>query len=720
MHRFRSSHFAAVLIATTLAACGGDARGGGARGANPGAAAAGAAAAGTADRGAVGGAVVGGAAVGGAAAVVVLPGTPPGDLRDWVGEVIAGLDTVRSTAETRPSQAMQTAVTLYVSRQEYIEQYYETGRGLYAGEPLSAAVKEAETRFHALMELLQTSSPGSAAVSSAVAAVQTQYREVLRQAEAAGARLTPRAGAHPTGAGRPEAGAASRASSRGDLLAWLDALDTGLGAARGVAAGGDVEDFRRRALRLYLDDYERIEGFYGVGGRYAAAGLSEAVGRGEDLFHRALQAGDGAAAVRGADSLLAELTTIRAAVVASGVTTRPVAEPLAASGSALAAASRPKTGEIASVLAQVDAAGEYYAAGDGARALAAVERAYLEGFEPLESRLPRELTGRIERIIHLSLRPAMARGAPNARVQADLRVLRAELVGADAALSAGAPFWFGVFNAFAIVVREGLEAVLLIGAILAYLTAIGADRGARRNIFVGMGAGVVATVGTWVLARTVLPIGGAHRELMEGITALLAVGVLLYVSNWLFQKTYIQDWKDFLRDRAGAAATAGSALAMATLAFAAVFREGFETVLFYQALMYDAGAAAVVAGFLPGVLVIVGIGYGIIRLGVRLPLRRVFGVTNALLLYLAFAFVGKGVYNLQEAGLFAPHPVAWLPSVPALTQLFGFYPIVETLLAQLAFLALLAATYAWYQRRLPAHVTALRRARDRRTQADAA
>ena len=145
--------------------------------------------------------------------------------------------------------------------------------------------------------------------------------------------------------------------------------------------------------------------------------------------------------------------------------------------------------------------------------------------------------------------------------------------------------------------------------------------------------------------------------------------------------------------------TSGSALAMATLAFAAVYREGFETVLFYQALSLDAGVGAVLGGFIPGAIVIGAVGFAIIRAGAKLPLKKVFTLTNAVLMYLAFVFIGKGLYNLQEGGLYSAHPLP-LPSHPALEQLLGFHPIVETLFAQLLFLLLLGGTYVYYRRKI--------------------
>jgi high-affinity iron transporter len=140
---------------------------------------------------------------------------------------------------------------------------------------------------------------------------------------------------------------------------------------------------------------------------------------------------------------------------------------------------------------------------------------------------------------------------------------------------------------------------------------------------------------------------------------------------------------------------------MTALAFAAVYREGFETVLFYQALAFDAGVGAILLGFVPGMILIVLIGIGIIRMNAKLPLRKVFAWTNAVLMYLAFVFIGKGIYNLQEGGLFSATPLP-LPDHPALRQLLGFYPVMQTVMAQAAFLLLIGLTYLWYRKKMKA------------------
>ena len=486
------------------------------------------------------------------------------------------------------------------------------------------------------------------------------------------------------------------------LIERLQTIRDGLDDLERSLSRGDLGGARALALRLYLDEFETIEGWWGPGGPHATPALASSVRDAEAAFHALMQADEpalGEAAARLRDAL----EPIEREARRPGVVLRPDAADRSVSagggGTALAGPPRMESAEIASLAAELERARTAYAEGDREAALAAVEHGYLEGFEPLESRLPSDLVGRIERAIHLSLRPSIRAGDAVAEVDAMFASLYADLALADAQLSGGASFWFGAVNAFAIIFREGLEAVLLIGAILAYMSRTTASARHRRQVWLGVAGGVAASGATWVLAVTLVPVSGASREMVEGVTALVAVAVLLYVSHWLFQKTYIHDWKTYLQEHVGRAMTRGSALAMAGLAFAAVYREGFETVLFYQALMFDAGASAVLAGFAPGILVILAIGYGIVRLGLKLPLRRVFAATGSVMLYLAFVFIGKGLYNLQEAGVFAPHPLAWVPDHEALRQLLGLYPLAETVVAQTAFLALLGAGVVWYHAR---------------------
>ncbi|HSJ14702.1 MAG TPA: FTR1 family protein [Longimicrobiales bacterium] len=485
------------------------------------------------------------------------------------------------------------------------------------------------------------------------------------------------------------------------VLEWVAEAESGVAESQRLFQAGEADAARARLLRVYLDRFEGVEAYYGPNGPHATPALSDQVSAAEAVFHALLSPdlAAGAAALR-AGELVARIQRIAAMAEAEGVADARAAPLGTLEGAVAQATSAParavRTPEIRAILDELAVAEEALAR-DRAAALGQVEHAYLEGFEPIESRLPSPLVGRIERLIHLQLRPALAPNGDAAAAPALFAQLRGELLEADAFLAGGGSFWFGAINSFAIIVREGLEAVLLIGALLAYLSATKAGARPRRQIFVGLAAGLVASVGTWVLASTILPISGGNRELVEGVTALVAVAVLLYVSHWLFQKTYVHDWKEYLRQHAGQAVAKGSALAMASLAFAAVYREGFETVLFYQALQYDVGTRAILAGFVPGAVLITALGVAIVRYGVKLPIRRVFAVTNVILLYLAFTFLGKGLYNLQEAGLFSPAPLSWLPDHQAMRQLFGIYPVVQTLAAQLAFITLVAATFLLYR-----------------------
>ncbi len=241
-----------------------------------------------------------------------------------------------------------------------------------------------------------------------------------------------------------------------------------------------------------------------------------------------------------------------------------------------------------------------------------------------------------------------------------------------------------------ILLREGLEAILVIGALMAFLVKTGAA-GRRRDIHIGVGAAIGASLLTAVAIETVFHLSPARQELLEGITMALAAGMLFYVSYWLLTKIEVSKWNRFVKAQVQDALSSGSALALASVAFLAVYREGFETVLFYKALVVAGGAGGwlpILAGILVGAVVLAVVYLLVNRFGVRLPLKPFFTVTSAFLYYMAFVFAGKAVAELQASGVIGTTPVGWAPRVPML----GIYPTVESLLAQglLAVLALVA------------------------------
>ena len=252
------------------------------------------------------------------------------------------------------------------------------------------------------------------------------------------------------------------------------------------------------------------------------------------------------------------------------------------------------------------------------------------------------------------------------------------------------------FNLFlqslVILVREGLEAILVIGAVMAFLIKTGNVQ-RKRDIHVGIGAAVLASLLTAVALETIFQISPARREALEGLTMMVATAMLFYVSYWLLSKMEVAKWNRFVRGRVQDAVTSGSALALASVAFLAVYREGFETVLFYKALFLTGGSSPVpiVLGILVASVVLVAVYVGINKYGVRIPLKPFFAFTSAFLYYMAFVFAGKGIAELQEGGLVGTTIVPWAPRVPAL----GIYPTVESLALQGVLLLLLVAGLVW-------------------------
>ena len=247
-----------------------------------------------------------------------------------------------------------------------------------------------------------------------------------------------------------------------------------------------------------------------------------------------------------------------------------------------------------------------------------------------------------------------------------------------------------------LIVREGFEAILVIGAIMAVLARTGAtDR--RRHVRWGIGAALVASLGTAALLEGALRVTPAQREALEGGVMLVAAAVLFYVSYWLVSKVEIAAWQRFVKSRIEKAVASGSGLALAGVAFLAVYREGFETVLFYKALFIAggaadaAGSAPVVAGLLVGLTALAALYVAIERFGLRIPMRPFFAVTGATLLYLAFTFAGTGIKELQEGAYISATP---FPGAPR-SELLGIYPTVESLSVQAVILLAVTVAVIW-------------------------
>ena len=241
------------------------------------------------------------------------------------------------------------------------------------------------------------------------------------------------------------------------------------------------------------------------------------------------------------------------------------------------------------------------------------------------------------------------------------------------------------FQSFLIILREGFEAILVIGAVVAFLLKTG-HRERLRSIWTGMVLALICSGLTAVVLRTVLRAIPATQEIIEGATLLVAVAVLFSVSYWLISRVEAAKWQQFIREKVNTALEHGGGRALAFVAFLAVYREGAETALFYQALFNEGAHVAlpislgIVAGF-GALAVIFTLFY---RFGVRIPLRPFFSVTSVLLYYMAFVFTGKGIRELQEGNVVPISVIRGMPTVDAL----GLYPTWQTVLAQLVLLGL--------------------------------
>jgi high-affinity iron transporter len=244
--------------------------------------------------------------------------------------------------------------------------------------------------------------------------------------------------------------------------------------------------------------------------------------------------------------------------------------------------------------------------------------------------------------------------------------------------------WTAFLQSFLIILREGFEAILVIGAVVAFLIKTG-NRDRLKSIWMGIALGLVASALMAVIMMTVLAHLPMSREIVEGVTMLIAVAVLFSVSYWLISKVEAAKWQKFIREKVSTALDHGGGKALALVAFLAVFREGAETALFYQALFSEGNVAlplslGIVVGF--GALAIIFTLF--YRFGVKIPMRPFFTVTSVLLYYMAFVFVGKGIRELQEGNVIGITVLRGVPSAPSM----GIFPSAETLIAQGVLLAL--------------------------------
>ena len=291
------------------------------------------------------------------------------------------------------------------------------------------------------------------------------------------------------------------------------------------------------------------------------------------------------------------------------------------------------------------------------------------------------------------------RKASPEEVTATREALDAALADSESAVGAGPTSAAAVVTNTAIIVfREGLEAVLILAALTAGLVG---ENGVCAELLLGAGAAVLASIATFVVAKTLLSSLVHYGEKLEAVVSLVAIAVLLLILNWFFHRVYWADHLAGLHGRkkqilkgAGFSVAAAQLAGLATLGFTAVYREGFETVLFLQALVLEAGAVSVVEGALVGALGVAAVGVLTIALQRKLPHKRMLELTAVMILGVLVIMVGKTIQVCQVVGWLPVHPIGefQLPYWAGLW--FGVFPTWEGIGAQLGAAAFVIGSYA--------------------------
>ncbi|SUB47114.1 high-affinity Fe2+/Pb2+ permease [Pasteurella multocida subsp. septica] len=346
-----------------------------------------------------------------------------------------------------------------------------------------------------------------------------------------------------------------------------------------------------------------------------------------------------------------------------------------------------------------------YQQGEQKKAMLAVQDTYFDVFESSgmenkigarDSNMKAELEGYFTRLVSL-----IKANASSDQLQQQANQLAQGLSKSVEMLQGGKQSHWSMFlYSLLIILREGLEALLIVAAIVTYLIKNQHQDKLpviRQSVYVALLASLI----TAVIFQFVFANAGASRELLEGFTMMIAVVMLFMMSYWLLSKVEAQNWQRYLEGKLSSALTTGSLIGLWLTSFLAVYREGAETVLFYYALVADATSAVsylyLFAGLVVGI-VILTICYLIMRYTVvKLPLKPFFMFTGTFMYLMAFVFAGKSVLELIEGKLFEPTLITGVPEISWL----GIYPYLETLIPQVILLiaALFALFYMKYQHR---------------------
>ena len=332
-----------------------------------------------------------------------------------------------------------------------------------------------------------------------------------------------------------------------------------------------------------------------------------------------------------------------------------------------------------------------YRSGDKSKAADLALAAYLDGFEPVEPALTAHDDALMQRVegAMSGFRGAIGQGLPVEQLEDQAARISALLDAAERALGPGEASPAASFaGALTILLREGLEALLIVVAMIAFLKK--ADRvEALPYVHGGWAAALLGGGATWAVATWAIAISGASRELTEGFGSLVAAIVLVSVGVWMHGKSKGDAWSAYIREKMSHALSKRSSWFLFLLAFVVVYREVFETILFYAALWSQGAHLAIVAGAAAAVVGLLAIAWILLRYSARLPIGKFFSYSSLLIAVLAVVLAGKGVSSLQETGMVDIRPAAFVPRF----EWLGLFPTWETFLAQILVLAVLVVGF---------------------------
>ena len=343
------------------------------------------------------------------------------------------------------------------------------------------------------------------------------------------------------------------------------------------------------------------------------------------------------------------------------------------------------TGVVQNINEKIQASISAYLAKDVTKAMGDAQDIYFDEFEgsgmenkigAIDVALKTEIERNFGEIVAL-----MKAGADEAKLQTVAKALRDNLeIALEKSANTGSPESL-LFFAFTIILREGFEALIIVAAVVAYLVKTG-NQNRMGIVYSSLSVAVVLSfVMAWVM-NLLFENAGQYREVMEGAVMLVAVSLLFYVGFWLLSNAGAKKWNEYIKTHVSESISAGSAKALWWTVFLAVFREGAETVLFYQALFFEAknaeGYGAIGAGFAAGLIILLIVFFVFKKFSIKIPIKPFFLVTSAIIFYMSIVFVGKGLMEFVEGKIFVPTKIEGFPTI----ELLGIYPYYESLIPQ--------------------------------------